>query len=734
MATKIAELFVSIGADTREFDKAIASLDSKTLQDVGKSMQDVGTSMSMYLTAPIAAFGAISVSTFRDFGASMNMVRGVTQASGEDFRKLEAQAKELGATTQFSALQAADAMTFLGMAGFKTEQIIAAMPGTLQLAASAQLDMAQAADIVTNILTGYNLEISELGKVNDVLVRAFTSANTNLQQLGEAMKYAAPVASAAGVAFEEATSALSLMGNAGVQASMAGTSLRGAISRILAPTKQMSDAMAQAGLNFTDAAGRLLPLSDIIEALEPYAEDAGLMMTLFGQRAGPAMAGLVSQGSDALRELTRELYNSEGAAAAMSESQMSGWVGIWEEFVSVLEGVRIEVGQVLSEMITPMIHGLTSLFQRFVDADPAVKKFIVAIGMVAAVVGPLLVTIGGIVSAVGSFGTIIAAVATPVGIAVAAITALGVAAASVYANWDKLSGWFSSSASPIFGQIGQTAKNTGSAISSAFASAWDGIKNAISSITGALEPQLKILSASFAALGQAIATALGFAATTIGNTLSAVVSVVGGALGAIGHLVAGIVQVLTGDFAGAWESLRSAAISVWDGLVRAFVAGVDTLLAGIGVLIGFLPGVSEGIDRARASLQGLIPVRDIQKDAETASGAIYGLGEAAIQVGAGIGAMTEKPRAGIGVLKNDITGLSTVLATVPEAAEKAGEGAAQGLEQPIESALDKIKQSLNSTMAVFDREMQLGVRMHMDDAATARVKHEIDSVRSAIGR
>src|SRR5690606_28233960 len=142
-----------------------------------------------------------------------------------------------------SASEAADAMGFLAMAGMDANDILGAMPDTLNLAAAANLDMARAADIVTNIHAGYNKDVSELTAATDVLVKAFTSANTDLSQLAEAMKYAGPVASAAGVDFNEAAAALSMMGNAGIQGSMAGTSLRGAISRILGPTKAMREAM-----------------------------------------------------------------------------------------------------------------------------------------------------------------------------------------------------------------------------------------------------------------------------------------------------------------------------------------------------------------------------------------------------------------------------------------------------------------------------------------------------------
>ena len=298
----------------------------------------------------------------------MNRVKAVSGAVGDQFEALRDQAKELGATTQFSATQAADAMGFLAQAGFEADEILGAMPSTLQLAAAANVDLATSADIASNVLSGYGLEVEQLGHANDVLVKAMTSTNTDLLQLGEAMKYAGPIASAAGISFEEAAAAIGLMGNAGIQGSMAGTSLRGAISRILSPTKEMADAMNAAGLSFTDSAGRLKPLDQIIQALEPHGNDAGLMMELFGQRAGPAMAALVSQGSNALTNLQSELVNSGGTAARIAGVQMEGFNGAMKSLKSAFEALQIAVGESgLLDFAAFLVVGLANLTRGIVD-------------------------------------------------------------------------------------------------------------------------------------------------------------------------------------------------------------------------------------------------------------------------------------------------------------------------------------------------------------------------------
>src|SRR5690606_22141964 len=157
-----------------------------SLKSAGKQMQSVGRQMSTYVTAPLAGFGVLTLKVAGDFEKAMNQVAAVSGATGDEFVALRDLAKELGAATQFSSSEAADAMSFLAMAGMKTNEILAAMPETLQLAAAAQLDMASAADIVTNILAGYNRPVEQLSETTDVLVKAFTSANTDLRGLAEA--------------------------------------------------------------------------------------------------------------------------------------------------------------------------------------------------------------------------------------------------------------------------------------------------------------------------------------------------------------------------------------------------------------------------------------------------------------------------------------------------------------------------------------------------------------------
>ena len=453
MSSVIGNLRVVLGLDSAAFQKGMTDAAS-SLKKIGADMQKAGRNLSVRLTAPLTGFGVLSLKTAADFQTAMNKVAAVSGATGDELAALSKQARDLGATTQFSAAEAADAMNFMAMAGYKTDEILGAMPDTLRLASAAQLDMGAAADIVTNIMSGYSMQVEDLALANDVLVKAFTSANTDLRQLGEAMKYAGPVASAAGVEFEEAAAALGMMGNAGIQASMAGTSLRGAIARILSPTKKMQTIMDEAGLSFTDAHGRILPLADIIEQLEPHADNAGMMMELFGQRAGPAMAALVSQGSDAFRDLTAELRDSGGTAERVSKIQMEGLNGALKELRSVFEELQLKIAESgLLEWAEQFVKWLTRLVQRISQASPEMLRWGIVLSGIAAAMGPVLIGLGFMVSGAGAlagaFGALvpvvsavaagIAALSAPVAAAVAVIAG---AAYLVWENWEKVGPWF----------------------------------------------------------------------------------------------------------------------------------------------------------------------------------------------------------------------------------------------------------------------------------------------------
>jgi TP901 family phage tail tape measure protein len=380
------------------------------MKAMGTSMAATGKSLTMGLTVPLVAMGAAAGIAFGSFEKNMNRVKALTGETGLAFDAMKALAKDLGKTTQFSAREAADAMGFLAMAGFKAEEIIGTLPGVLQLAASAQLDLASAADITTNILTGYGRTVAQVAETNDILVAAFTAANTDLVQLGQAFKFVGPVAKAAGMEFEEATAMLALMGNAGIQSTMAGTALRGALANLMNITPKVNKILFKTGVVTKDAAGELLPMSDIVQQLGERGVSAADMMTIFGKRAGPAMVALVSQGHQAIRDLSGGLREAGGIAERVATIQMEGLSGAFIKFKSAAEGMMIEVGEQLAPMFIAVFDkGVqfsnwisNTLVPAFTKLSPVTQAIIIGLIAFAAALGPLLMILGHVALGIGA--------------------------------------------------------------------------------------------------------------------------------------------------------------------------------------------------------------------------------------------------------------------------------------------------------------------------------------------
>jgi TP901 family phage tail tape measure protein len=612
---KVGEAFVDIiGKLGPGFDKSLrdaeATMGSK-LKSIGGGMKSVGKKMSMSLTMPIVALGAAVIKVGGDFERGMNRVEGISGATGKQFEALKNQAKELGRTTMFSAKQAADAMGFLAMAGFEADEIIGSMPATLNLAAAAQMDLAQSADIVSNIMTGYGLSVDEIANATDVLVKTTNSANTDLSQLGEAFKYVAPIASAAGLEFEQVNAALGLLGNAGIQASMAGTSLRGAMNRLLNPSTEVVEAMGKIGLKVKDANDQLLPLDRIIEQLEPHANDAGLMLKLFGRNAGPAMAGLVKQGSEKLRDLTDDLRNAGGEAKKMADINMKGVHGAMLKLKSAVEGLLIAIGESgLLDFIAKLATKLATFVGKLAETNPELLKWGTVIAGAAAAIGPLLVALGAVVVAVGA----LAPIAGSIGIVAAAAAGLGAVGATIYAAWDVVG--------PKLIQVWNTIKTAAIDI-------WEGIKGvvmqAMAELTAFFESDLgQGIIAAWKLIWAVASDVVSTAFTIVGKVLKAALGVIQNAIKIFGGL-------LTADWRKVWDGLKGIVVSVgkgiWEVLKSVFVGIlqivqdtltmlVERLKSTLGLLPSIMQGPILGALKGMTALQGGVGTL-IQKLSET---------------------------------------------------------------------------------------------------------------------
>jgi TP901 family phage tail tape measure protein len=444
-------------------------------KDARKAFTNV-TSSATWQAAAVgaAAIGAGLVSSVRvamDFEKSMSAVAAKTQAGQEDMAKLTELAKDLGRSTQFSAKEVADGMDFLAMAGFKVNDILTAMPSLLDLAAAGNLDLASTADIVSNILGGMNMEASETGRVADVLAKAATSSNVSVGMLGETFKFVAPVAAQAGAGLEDVAAAAGLLGDAGIQGSEAGTGLRSVLLRLAAPPTEAAKALERLGVSTKDASGNMRPFGDILSDVDRSMKDLNLgsaeqieiQNALFGKTA--IASGAILQQAAANGELsakTKELMESQGAAAAMAEIMNDNLAGAFKRLQSAIEGFQIQLVSgtnpalqsfvdfaanainVLTDMMErfPLVTGavvaLAAAFVALVALAPFIAAFISVIGSIKAVLAGVslgavvagwvtaaLPALAGLIAAFKGFGLAVLAIFTgPVGWTVLAIAAV----------------------------------------------------------------------------------------------------------------------------------------------------------------------------------------------------------------------------------------------------------------------------------------------------------------------
>ena len=411
---------------------AVEKAHAKSVALLKRQSTEFKRSMGRMAAAAAVAFAVVAGKALQmasGYDAAMRSVQAKTGATGAVLDQLSEQAREMGRTTVHSATEAARGQAFLAQAGFDANEVLSALPGTLALATAGELELSRAADIASNVLTGFNLEVSEANRVADVLALTSQSTNTNVEQMGDAMKYAAAVASAADVDFEETAAAIGLLANAGFQGESGGTALRGAMSKLLNPTSAAQKVLDKLGISAVTSTGALRPLHDIVGQFEEVGLEAGDAMRIFGQRAGPGMLALVSQGSDALVNLTGELKNAEGTAQKTADIMGGGLWGAMKKIQSIVESAYISLGQ----RFGPAVEKLAKLFEKL----PApIQEVVVVVGSLAVAMGGLAVLMP---QAFGSFTALpgkllrvtkafrllnLTMLANPIGLVIAAVALL----------------------------------------------------------------------------------------------------------------------------------------------------------------------------------------------------------------------------------------------------------------------------------------------------------------------
>lgn len=300
------------------------------LQGIGKSVSNVGDSLTRNVTMPVAAVGTAITKVAGDFEQQMSKVSAISQAYGDDLKSLEDNAVDLSKETRFSANEIAQAYEYMGMAGWKTNQILEGTPGILDLATASGEELATVSDIVTDGLTAFGLKAEDTGHFVDVLAEASRSSNTNVSMLGESFKYVGSVAGSMGYSIDDVALALGLMANSGIKASMAGTSLRNMIQRMATPTKESQAAMDRLGLTLADDNGNMLSMMDILKQLRKGMTNINMPIEEFNKSMSVLNnaldSGEISESKyiKSMEELAKQAFGAEGAERARAAAMLGG--------------------------------------------------------------------------------------------------------------------------------------------------------------------------------------------------------------------------------------------------------------------------------------------------------------------------------------------------------------------------------------------------------------------------
>lgn len=320
------------------------------------------------------------VDTGANFEETMSKVGAISGATQEEMKKLTETAKEMGRTSVFSATEAAQGLTFMGMAGWSAEQMMAGLPGVMNLAASSGEDLALVSDIVTDAMTAFGMKAEDAGHFADVIAEASRSANTNVSMLGESFKYVAPVAGSLGMSVEDTAVALGLMANSGIKSSQAGTALRAALTNLAKPSKTVGTYMDKLGITLEDEQGNVKSLDTLIGDLRESfagltdAEKAEAAAGMFGKEAMSGMLAIINASDKDLQNLqaaiegASEAYGGLGTATGMAEQMVGNFSGQMTLMKSALEGMKLAIWDNLQAPLTNIASVATDAITKLTEA------------------------------------------------------------------------------------------------------------------------------------------------------------------------------------------------------------------------------------------------------------------------------------------------------------------------------------------------------------------------------
>ena len=582
------------------------------IDEAGKKIEKVGDTITgagkavMPVSTTVAGLGAVSIKTSADFDSAMSQVAAVSGAVGEDFDALREKAREMGARTKFSASEAADAMNYMAMAGWKTEDMLSGIEGIMNLAAASGEDLATTSDIVTDALTAFDLTAKDSGHFADLLAAASSNANTNVSMMGETFKYCAPIAGALGYTAEDTAEAIGLMANAGIKSSQAGTSLRTIMTRLQGELELSGEALGDVTIQTANADGSMREFSDIIANCRSAfsrmteSEKAAAAETLVGKNAMSGFLALMNAAPGDIEKLesaisacSDEVDGYSGAAekmAAVMQDNLNGQITILK---SQLQELAISFGDALMPAVRKVVTAVQGFVDKLNGMSESQRNTILRIGMLVAALGPFLVILGtciskvgiamqGFVKLAGTFGKLKVAVGNAHGVLGKIGAVLGGVSAPVLAVAAMIAVLVAA-----FLRLWRTNEGFRDAI----IGTWNKIHSTISTFVEGIKERLNALGFSFSDIAAFIRTVWDGLCQFLGPVFIGAFNAIAANLEMILGVITGILDVFSGLFTGNWELVWQGVdeifSAIWNGITGTFTNVTNTMKNVLNVFLSF---------------------------------------------------------------------------------------------------------------------------------------------------
>lgn len=566
--SKFKKGFNSALGDLKAFSNKTSSAGDRVYA-LGSAMNSVGSTLTKNVTVPLLGVGTIAVGVTSKFDSAMSQVAAVSGATGDDLSALRDKAKEMGAATKFSASEAADAMNYMAMAGWKTTDMLNGIEGIMNLAAASGEDLATTSDIVTDALTAFGLTAADSAHFADVLAAASSNANTNVSMMGETFKYCAPIAGSLGFSVEDTAEAIGLMANSGIKSTQAGTALRTIMTSLTGKVVIAGKAIGEVTIATSKADGSMRELSDILEdCREAFkglseSEQAAAAESLVGKNAMSGFLALINAAPSDINKLSAAIDSCDGKSKEMAETMQDNLGGQLTILKSTLEGLAISIGELLMPTIRKLVSGLQGILTKINSLTDEQKQAIVNIALAVAAIGPLLSILGKLLMTVGKLPAIlksakaglvvlkgaIGSISGPVLAIIVLVVALIAAFVDLWKNNEEFR-------NKIIG-------------------IWTGITGAFSDFFSQITDRINALGFNFKDFGEVLTALWKGLCDLLGPYFIAVFNYIAIQIRTVLDVIIGIVDffiaIFTGDWEGAWEAIKSIFMAVWNGIVDWFM-------------------------------------------------------------------------------------------------------------------------------------------------------------------